>query len=129
MIRTHRNSSAMLWSHCAANEPLHATVEGAPSSATDKHGSNAVATVHHHTAAEPDESKERHLPDGSYKIHPDDKRKIAWDLVIGLMIVYSTIMVPFRISFDAPPNHIASVFDWIFDTCFVIDMALSFMTA
>jgi hypothetical protein len=32
-------------------------------------------------------------------IHPNHPKKIKWDLVVGLMVIYTVIVTPFRIGF------------------------------
>ncbi len=32
-------------------------------------------------------------------IHPSSKYRVAWDLLLGLLIVYTVFVVPYRISF------------------------------
>ena len=54
--------------------------------------------------------------------------KIAWDLFVGLLIVYSVIVVPFRISFNVVSEGIFFWLDTGIDVCFFIDIVASFRT-
>ena len=62
----------------------------------------------HRQADEPevtlDEDDDVELPPRKYKIlnlvHPNYKMKIAWDLYIGVLIIYSTINVPYQLGFQ-----------------------------
>ena len=50
-----------------------------------------------------DEGELGTIPDGIGKlvIHPDNPRKMAWDLFIGVCIMYSATTIPYRLAFDA----------------------------
>jgi hypothetical protein len=54
--------------------------------------------------------------------------KIAWDLFVGLLIVYSVVVVPFRISFNVVSEGIFFWLDTGIDVCFFIDIIASFRT-
>jgi CRP-like cAMP-binding protein len=62
-------------------------------------------------------------------IHPETMRKIQWDLVVGMMIVWSVIIVPMRIAFNVEPVGGMLVLDILIDICFGIDLVCSFRTA
>jgi hypothetical protein len=65
-----------------------------------------------------------------YKIiHPGLPQKIKWDMVLGLIIVYSVCCIPYRIGFDDPAVGGWDVFDIICDLFFAADMILNFNTA
>jgi voltage-gated potassium channel Kch len=65
-----------------------------------------------------------------YKIiHPSLPRKIAWDLLLGLIIVYSVCCIPYRIGFDDPATGGWDIFDIICDLTFAMDMLLNLNTA
>merc|ERR1711865_660450 len=67
--------------------------------------------------------KEHHL------IHPEKDEKVYWDLTVGAFIVFSVIMVPYRLAFQVEPSGGEEVFDIIMDLVFLMDMVLSFRTA
>lgn len=54
--------------------------------------------------------------------------KIVWDIVIASMILWSCIVIPFRIGFSVEATGIFFVLDIFVDFCFAIDMLLSFRT-
>ncbi len=56
-------------------------------------------------------------------------RKVIWDLIIGLLIIYSTLTVPFRIGFDIETNPCSDFIDLLIDFCFIVDIVISFRTA
>jgi voltage-gated potassium channel Kch len=62
-------------------------------------------------------------------LHPSSTRKLVWDLLLGILILYSVITVPFRIGFDQPATGGADIFDWIVDCFFLMDMGVCFNTA
>ena len=67
-------------------------------------------------------------PDKSV-IHPLNNYKVAWDIFICVLVIYSIIMIPIRIGFDARPEFGFTVFDGFIDCVFFLDMCLSFNTA
>ena len=40
------------------------------------------------------------------------KQKVAWDLFVGILILYSVIIIPFRLGFAAKPSPEGEGFDW-----------------
>ena len=62
-------------------------------------------------------------------IHPSAPRKVLWDASIGMLILYSVIVVPYRICFHTTPSAAAEAVDWAFDCLFLVDMFVSFRTA
>ncbi|CAM9187432.1 unnamed protein product [Discosporangium mesarthrocarpum] len=70
------------------------------------------------------------LPPGSpCLVHPHSQWKIQWDLFVAVLIVYSTLTVPFRIGFDQTAGFFESVLDNLVDVAFVIDIITNFRTA
>lgn len=61
-------------------------------------------------------------------VDPMSARKVAWDLYVALFIVYSVIVVPWRIAFDKPAEDGWLVLDVFADCMFLIDIAISFRT-
>lgn len=61
--------------------------------------------------------------------NPVGKRKLTWDVFIGLLVIYSVVIIPFRIGFEQTPDISLSIFDSIIDFSFAIDIALTFNTA
>merc|ERR1719162_1891727 len=62
-------------------------------------------------------------------IHPEQEYKVYWDLVIGLIIIYSVIVVPFRLSFAVEAEGVSVIVDMIMDIMFGMDMCFTFFTA
>ncbi|CAD7958568.1 unnamed protein product [Amoebophrya sp. A25] len=64
-------------------------------------------------------------------IPPRYRPKQAWDMFIGVVIIISVIVVPFRIGFevDVEPGSAGDIIDWITDIFFAIDICASFRTA
>ncbi|KAK3283954.1 hypothetical protein CYMTET_8365 [Cymbomonas tetramitiformis] len=52
-----------------------------------------------------------------------------WDLLLGILILYNSIMVPFRIAFEVEATGNIEVFDFCTDLLFFIDIVLNFFTA
>jgi hypothetical protein len=61
--------------------------------------------------------------------HPESPRKIAWDMFIGVMIMYSVIMVPYQIAFATEAAGAGLFIEIFIDIFFGIDMVVSFRTA
>ncbi|CAM9342701.1 unnamed protein product, partial [Hapterophycus canaliculatus] len=58
-----------------------------------------------------------------------DLRKLYWDFFVGAMIVYSMIMIPWRISFGQDASGAMLVFDHIVDVLFGVDILVTFNAA
>ncbi len=52
-----------------------------------------------------------------------------WDLIIGLLILYSTLTVPFQIGFEIQPDTALDFINLGIDFCFIGDILVSFRTA
>ena len=67
--------------------------------------------------------------DAGHKIiHPKDPRKIRWDLFCGILIVYSVMIIPWRIGFEVEATGLILIFDYMVDICFAFDMTFCFFT-
>ena len=67
-------------------------------------------------------------------IHPEFILKQAWDILIMLLLIYSSFQVPYKIVFedtDADPNSISpkEAFDIFLDVIFMVDVGLCFFTS
>ncbi len=63
-------------------------------------------------------------------ISPESNFRLAWDTVVGILVVYYTIIVPVRVAFDsAKPTKEETVLDMFFNVIFIIDIVLNFRTA
>ena len=67
----------------------------------------------------------------NFIIPPRKKEKIIWDLVVGGLILFSVIVVPWRIGFDRSPEPggFGDILDWIIDVFFALDIVFNFRTA
>ena len=62
-------------------------------------------------------------------LHPLSRRRMAWELVVAALIVWSCFEVPFSVAFlreSIAPAHKA--FDWVVDVIMIADVALTFCT-
>jgi hypothetical protein len=55
--------------------------------------------------------------------------KIIWDTIMGLIILYSILIIPYRIGFQVRTNHIENLFDYAVDLLFFVDIIVAFNTA
>jgi len=70
-------------------------------------------------------------------LHPYEKFRLTWDLVLGLIILYNVITIPVRIAFDLQltldddsfQNMVLVVLEVGFDVLFMLDILLNFVTA
>jgi hypothetical protein len=65
-------------------------------------------------------------------IHPEATYKIYWDMFVGILILFSVVIVPFRLCFyieDEPYAKDLDIVDIFIDLTFALDMALSFRTS
>jgi hypothetical protein len=60
---------------------------------------------------------------------PDNKFRMAWNLVTMILLLYTASFVPYRTSFidDAPPG--LETWEWIVDALFLIDIFINFVSA
>merc|ERR1719295_642782 len=61
--------------------------------------------------------------------HPYSGPRMIWDLTIILMILYTAIGVPLRLSWSLPETVTVWIFDRMLDLVFMIDIAINFNTA
>lgn len=76
--------------------------------------------------ADDDESVPRR---GNCIIFPTDNWKEGWDLWVLLFILYSAVMVPYRICFESPATGAMFIFEQTCTVSFIIDVFLNFNTA
>ena len=62
-------------------------------------------------------------------ILPDSRFKIAWNIIIILLLLYTAVFVPFKISFLSGDNKVIEAFEWVSDTLFALDIFVNFCTA
>jgi len=75
------------------------------------------------------EEKQLNLWDNYRLIDPNGIIKIQWDLLIGLIIIYSLITIPFRIGFEVNVDESTRNFEYSIDVLFFIDLLLNFTTS
>lgn len=68
-----------------------------------------------------------------YMIHPKDKRKLAWDSFMGVLVVFSVITIPLQVSFASIIENEAVAFpffviDFITSCFFAVDILVNFRT-
>lgn len=67
-----------------------------------------------------------------YIILPDNPFKQMWDVFVGLLLIYTSLVTPYRISFVDDSTSANKFFDYLdlsIDFCFLIDIILTFFTA
>ncbi|CAM9240666.1 unnamed protein product, partial [Ectocarpus fasciculatus] len=57
------------------------------------------------------------------------KWKIVWDIFIGALIMYSVVIIPYRIGFEQVAGPGAEAFDTCIDILFAVDIIATFNTA
>ena len=65
-------------------------------------------------------------------IYPDNIYKHIWDIIMGIFLIYTSLITPYRISFLNEESNIAiklQLFDNIIDLIFFFDIILNFFTA
>lgn len=62
-------------------------------------------------------------------VHPQASFRTKWDLMLTAAILYSTILVPYRVGFDADPSGILLPLEIMLDVFFFFDILLNFRTA
>lgn len=60
---------------------------------------------------------------------PLGQRKIVWDFFIGLLIIYSVLVVPVEIAYNGSAFSASSTFNLVIDGFFFVDIIASFFTA
>jgi hypothetical protein len=60
---------------------------------------------------------------------PENKFRMAWNIVTMILLLYTASFVPYRTSFveDAPPGLVA--WEWIVDALFIVDIIINFISA
>lgn len=70
------------------------------------------------------------LPVGTkWIVHPHAQKNVQWDLLVAVLIVYSTLSVPFRIRFDQTVGLLGSITYFVVDLAFLVDIINSFRTS
>ncbi|GMH86577.1 hypothetical protein TrST_g13891 [Triparma strigata] len=61
-------------------------------------------------------------------INPNSGTKLKWDIFVGLLIIVSVILVPFRLGFDIETTVSWDSYDWATDFFFLLDIFINFRT-
>ncbi|ETL82606.1 hypothetical protein L917_17249 [Phytophthora nicotianae] len=72
---------------------------------------------------------ERVMLQGTYLFHPQEPAIVFWQFFVGIGIVYSIIVVPFRLGYDVDAVGGWYVLEMIIDGFFFVDILLNFRTA
>ena len=64
-----------------------------------------------------------------YTIHPESENKKVWDVMVGVFVIFSVIIVPFRIGFPQPRTTASLAIDIAIDIVFLLDMVFSVITS
>lgn len=62
-------------------------------------------------------------------INSNDQKKIVWDLGIGLLVIYSVLVITYRVSFGTEPGPFLFAVDIITDIIFGADLLMNFRTS
>lgn len=63
------------------------------------------------------------------RVRTQDPRKLYWDFFVGAMIVYSMVLIPWRISYRQDASGGMLIFDYFVDAVFGIDIVVCFNAA
>ena len=63
-----------------------------------------------------------------YIFLPTSSIRSSWDFIILILLLYICLVVPFILAFGLN-NNIFTLFDYILDVCFIIDVLVNFNTA
>ena len=55
--------------------------------------------------------------------------KKLWDLIIVYHLIYTGLVMPYKICFEDETSHTQFVYDLVMDGCFMTDVVLTFFTA
>jgi len=72
------------------------------------------------------ENKVKNLHRSKYIIHPDNIGKTVWDLFGFILILYTSIAVPYSLSFEVTPAGGWLVWQYVIDIFFILDVFVSF---
>jgi potassium voltage-gated channel Eag-related subfamily H protein 8 len=61
-----------------------------------------------------------------YLINQNNTIKIFWDLFVLVLLIFISLVVPYRIPFVNQENMVWTSFYYFIDACFFIDMVLTF---
>ncbi|KAH9100579.1 hypothetical protein Ae201684P_006775 [Aphanomyces euteiches] len=99
-----------------------------PPTATDANESELAVELPPVAPSQPSLT-EKQLAHLHYVLHPQDTFVVNWQMTVATAILYSSIMVPYRIGFDVDPVGEGYYLDWFVDVLFGLDICLTFRIA
>jgi Ion transport protein len=72
------------------------------------------------------ENKVKNMHRSKYIIHPDNVKKTVWDLFGFFLILYTSIAVPYSLSFEVESEGGWLYWQYVIDVFFIIDVVVSF---
>ncbi|KAG7387073.1 Potassium voltage-gated channel sub H member 4 [Phytophthora pseudosyringae] len=134
--RHHEKSLALqqLANHMAEQYPVDAPTEGRVSLAgatneSELHDMIVKIRDSPHEQPKRNLKSERVMLRGTYLFHPQEPSIVLWQFFVGIGIVYSIIVVPFRLGYDVDAVGGWYVLEMIIDGFFLVDILLNFRTA
>jgi hypothetical protein len=61
--------------------------------------------------------------------YPDQPLRILWDLLQGVIVMYSVVVIPYRIAFESPAKEGWYALELVLDVSFGLDIFINFNTA
>jgi hypothetical protein len=61
--------------------------------------------------------------------NPEHKLKIGWDLAMAIFVIYSVVVIPYRVGFNINPTPAEAAVDLFITAVFAVDILISFNTA
>ena len=62
-------------------------------------------------------------------LFPDDSLRTKWDIFITILLIFTSIITPYRIAFYEVDVLSWKVVDYVVDACFAIDIIMNFFSA
>lgn len=126
--------SQQLASHTIEEIDNNVRSDGRPSlaGAADEHElRNMIVKIRDspHEQSKRNLKSERVMLRGTYLFHPQEPFIVIWQFFVGIGIVYSIIVVPFRLGYDVDAVGGWYVLEMIIDGFFLVDILLNFRTA
>lgn len=64
-----------------------------------------------------------------YIFDPHDQKRLGWDFMILVLLVYTAMWVPIRVGFDYSPGGLPRILEVTVDLLFLTDVVVNFLTA
>ncbi|KAL3667215.1 hypothetical protein V7S43_007450 [Phytophthora oleae] len=134
--RHHEKSLALqqLASQMAEQHPENFPAEGRPSlggASNENELHDMIVKIRDSPHEQPKRNlqSERVMLRGTYLFHPQEPSIVFWQFFVGVGIVYSIIVVPFRLGYDVDAVGGWYVLEMIIDSFFFMDILVNFRTA